>query len=166
MVPVNLRPFEVYEAFEKGTIEVTAHDYPQTLAMKLYEQCDSIIDIPIYVSGGRGQGSLNLDAWESLPQYIKDIWVEVEKDAQAYAVEVNGKDIAAARKGLADNGVEIYKLSPEEEAKIKAAGLAAWEQWISTAEKNPNGKDVKKYAADCIAFRDKLTGKPWTIYKP
>jgi TRAP-type C4-dicarboxylate transport system substrate-binding protein len=165
MVPNNLRAFQVYEAFEKGQLHVSPVDFSEGFAMKLYEQCNKLIADPLYVSGGRSQGSLNLDAWNSLPQYMKDLWVEVENDLIAYSVEFNGKTIAAGRKGLADNGVDIYNLSPEELAKFKAPAQVAWDSWISTAMESPNGKDVKKYAADCIAFRDKLTGEPW-MFKP
>jgi len=167
MASVFIPGFEVYEAMQKGILDVSCHKEPGIDAHKLYEVSDRMIEFTLYTGAGASGGmTINLDAWNSLPQYIKDIYREVEADATAYAVEYfnywSEQSLALGK----ENGMEYYKLSPEENAKLQAAGLASWEDWLADTEKRPGGEKVREYLADCIAFRDKLTGEPWTVFTP
>jgi TRAP-type C4-dicarboxylate transport system substrate-binding protein len=167
MIPVNLPGSESYESLQKGMLDTSEEGLSSIKNRKLYEVCDSILNIAVRGGGGTGVPSdVNLDAWNSLPQYIKDIWREIESDARVYT---KGLYEALRKESLAvveDNGMEFFTLPPEEEAKYLAAGVVAWEKLVENIEKRPGGEKIREYIKDCIAFRDKITGKPWTVYKP
>jgi len=166
MIPVNIKAYASYQGLEKGMIDVNVLCISEVKRYKMYEVCDYLIDLPLYVSAGAGNGMMNLDKWNSLPQYIKDIWADVETDATAYANEIKKLLADEALQIMAENGMKIYKLAPEEEAKVRAAGIAAWEKWVSDAEKSPNGLKVKEFISEMITYRESLTGEPWMGYRP
>jgi len=165
MVPVGLSGAEVYEGLQKGIIDSSVNSMAEIEWKNLYEVIGSIIDVTMFIRGGT-IGDVNLDAWNSLPQYIKDIWRELVPEATSYQSEIAE---ILERDGLAfakEKGLVMYKLDPEEESKYKAAGLPVWEKWVEDSEGLPNGNKIRDYIRDCIAFRDTLTGEPWTMYIP
>jgi TRAP-type C4-dicarboxylate transport system substrate-binding protein len=165
MVPVDVHITEMYEAMQKGVMDMAILDMPGAFGMKLDELVGSIVDIDM--GGGGGLTVVNKDKWNSLPQYIKDLWWEIEPTAYSgYAREI----IAARQQAALDickaKGIELHKLPPAEEAKLYAAMEPVWGAWVAEQEGYPTGTQVKEYLKDQIVFRDKLTGQPWTIYKP
>jgi len=167
MTPVNLQPHEIYEAIQKGMIDASLVSLLDMKNKRLYEVMGSAIDVSVTIGGGGGApGYVNLDAWNSLPQYIKDIWRELYPEAIAFANEQNLIGLQESLDIAKQSGFEFYKLPPEEEAKYKAAGVVAWEQMVENLEKQPNGKQVREYIKDLIAYREQLTGEKWTVFKP
>jgi TRAP-type C4-dicarboxylate transport system substrate-binding protein len=166
MTPVNIKAYEVYMGFEKGIIDLTAQGWAEFERFKLWEVCDYGLDFPVKVSAGGGQAVMNLNKWNSLPQYIKDIWVQVEKDATAYSIPYKQVAIESGRNAMIANGMEIYKLSPEVNALAREAGVAAWEEFVRNAEMSANGTNVREFVGEMIDLRNELTGEPFTVYDP
>ena len=89
-----------------------------------------------------------------------------EPDATAYT---KGLYEALTQESLAiieETGMEFFTLSPEEEAKYLAAGALAWQKLVEDTEQRPGGENIREYIKDCIAYRNKVTGEPWTVYDP
>jgi len=167
MIPVNLGGSETYESMQKGMLDTTDESLSAVKNRKLYEVCDSILGVVVRGGGGTGVPcDVNLDAWNSLPQYIKDIWREIEPDATAYTKELYEALLKESLAIAEENGMEFFTLSPEEETKYLAAGAVAWQKLVEDTEQRPGGEKIREYIKDCIAYRDKVTGEPWTVYKP
>lgn len=165
MVPVTVYGVDMYESLSKGMCDVAVYSVQSVVTAKLDEVISSIIDINV--------GSLasmiivNKDKWNSLPQYIKDLWREI---VPTYYVEYSrqatkAKD-DAGRAMCKTKGIEIYKLASAEETKLIAALTPVWADWVKEQEGYAAGKSVRQYLKDQIALRDKLTGKPWTLFTP
>ncbi len=166
MVPVNLTPAQAYEGLQKGMIDINTGNPGSIIVDKFGEVCSYFIEAPQGVGGGRDIVLVNKDAWNKLPQYIKDLWKELSPQAAAVSQKITASDdnqgIAAAQQ----LGVEFYKLAPEEWAKISSSFGSAWETWVTDALKQKNGAQVKEYIKACIDIRNSIIGEKWTIYTP
>jgi TRAP-type C4-dicarboxylate transport system substrate-binding protein len=164
MTPVTLPTPEFYEAMQKGILDmVPVNPVTAYQAFRLHEVAEYIIDVPLGVFCS--VGIVNKDSWNSLPQYIQDLWREL---APSYFLDYNREIKAVEWEPAMEIWEPIgrYKLAPEEEDKVLAAMSAIWEAWLAEQEGFPAGKRVREFLKDQIAFRDKLTGKPWTIITP
>ena len=66
---------------------------------------------------------------------------------------------------FAEEGVEVYELAPEEEAKMEQAGLKAYDKWLLECAKLGKGGEARQLLKEVIAYVEKISGKPWTGYK-
>ena len=87
-------------------------------------------------------------------------------EAWEYAANLNAAGEIIGREIAIENGINFVQFSPEDEVNYISALGDCWELWVSDAESKKAGANVREYIADCIAFRDKLTGEPFTIYTP
>ena len=167
MIPSFMPASEAYEALQKGIIDASDFSMPGLLYKKVYEVVGQLIEPSIRVGGGGGMpAQINLDTWNSMPQYMKDLWAEAIPEAAAYGAKLNAVAIEAGRKAGADNGMKFVKLPPEETNKMLMAIGPAWEQWVEDTEKQKNGEKIREYIKDSIATRNKITGEEWMIYQP
>jgi TRAP-type C4-dicarboxylate transport system substrate-binding protein len=164
MVPVNVHIFDWYEALQKGMADLILMHPSAIRSFKFYEVGSYIIDIPM--SGGGHMNLVNKDKWNSLPQYIKDIWQELIPYHDEYFIKYTVANEVYSREFLEAEGIEFVKFPPEEEAKLFAATAPVWGEWIKEEEGYPGGKQAREFLRDQIAFRDKVTGKPFTLYSP
>jgi len=151
---------------QKGMMDVVPIGYDVFVRpFRVNEVAGSIIDVDLHA--GAVPRFVNKDSWNSLPQYIKDLWREIYPTYYLeYKREIRMPTIQATLGVIKETGIEVYKLSPEEEAKLRAAAKPMWEAWVAEMEEYPAGKRVREFLKDQIAYRNELTGEPWTIYTP
>ena len=167
MIPVMIPTSQAYEALQKGMLDASEYNLAEIRYNRPHEVCDQAIDTPARVGGGGGlMGDFNLDTWNELPQYAKDALFRILPEAWEYAENLNSAGEIIGREIAIASGMKFVQFSPEDKDIYLAALGDCWEEWVSDAESKKAGARVREYIADCIAFRDKLTGKPFTIYKP
>ena len=167
MVPVSLTsPFETYECMMKGMVDVVILSWTGHVRFNLYELTGQGIGTE---SGGSSPqiSFMNKDAWNRLPQYIKDLWWKL------YPTHYNDLyvqyELTTEKRGLAkagEVGIKVFSLPEAEETKLVMATEPLWADWVNEMENYPGGKQVRQFFKDQIAARDKLTGEPWTVYTP
>jgi len=162
--PVFVTAFESYEAMQKGMIDLCHLGLESVVNWHLWEVSDRIIDTAITATGTLY--AVNMDVWNDTPQYIRDIWNEVHPLGQEYSLELGLTRLEEVKQFMQEKGIEHYRLSPEEDAKFRAAAKPAFEKWVADVEQQENGKPIREYLKDVIAYRDKLSGEPWTVYTP
>jgi TRAP-type C4-dicarboxylate transport system substrate-binding protein len=167
MTPVNVPMIMAYKAIEGGKIDVSEFNLADLRVIQPYEVCDQVIDTPVRVGGGGGlMGDFNLDTWNKLPQYTKDALFRILPEAWDYAAKINEAGLKIGREKAIANGMKFIQLSPEDKEIYLDARAPSWEKWVEDTEAKEAGARVREYIADCIAFRDQLTGKPFTLFKP
>jgi TRAP-type mannitol/chloroaromatic compound transport system substrate-binding protein len=165
MVPVSTTVLDMYEFLEKGMVDMIGANIGMTAGFRFYEVIDFAIELAL--GGPTGFEVANKDAWDKLPQYIKDLWWELHPEHYtAYSMEITGAQAKQLEGIYKEKGIESYRLPPAEEAKLEAALKPMWEAWAADKAKYPGGEKIAEFVKDCIAYRDKITGKPFTIYTP
>ena len=60
--------------------------------------------------------------------------------------------------------MEIIEPSPEIQTQLMKSEDAVWKSKIETLE--AKGVKAREFLRDVLAFREKMTGKPWDGYQP
>jgi len=168
MVPVSLgSPFDTYEGMQKGMIDMVAMDVGALgRPFNLGELVGQVLETGA-ASASTGFGYMNKDAWNRLPQYIKDLWWEL---CPTEMEEMNVKtQMADVEEGLAlakEKGIPVFRLPAADEAKAVAALKPIWEKWVAEVLGYPGGKQVKEFLKDQIAYRNSILPEPFTIITP
>jgi len=166
MVPVSVYVYDAYEGMMKGMVDVIIMDLAGWQAFKIHELTGQAIET---AAGGSSPGFnyMNKDAWNRLPQYIKDLWWKVYPTEHTdYYVR---EKLAGVQQGLdkvTEYGIKRFRLPEAEEAKLLVGLKPVWEDWVAEILTYPGGKQVREFLKDQIASRDKLLGKPFTLYTP
>lgn len=161
-VPVFMAFNEQYEGLQKGMLDVSLGGIVEIQLQNLYEVADRVIEGALCPTGGAW--AVNLDDWNNLPQYIKDLWFEVRPEFNEYRVREAHARLQPAYDTAAENGIRIYEL--EDYSNLEAAGNQSWVDFVEKAEQSPSGKEVRQYLRDLIDYRNDLTGKDWVVYSP
>ena len=160
--PVGLSLGEVYDGLDKGVIDAYSHtDFTLASMYKLYEVAPYMHDTGFGHFGGMFL-VINEKKWNSLPDDVRKIMVEVTNDAikkhVALYQEVESKMVDKAHTG----GAKVVILSDAEKAKWRdAAAVRIWDKW----KKENNEKDLKatyifnKYKRICEEENKKSTYK-------
>ncbi len=114
--------------------------------------------------GTGGAWAANLDAWNKLPQYIKDIWYELRPARTKMRLAEQKAIIKKAYQYIEKQGIKVTRL--EDYENLEAAGAKAWGKWVAHSLTVAPGKQIKKFLKDNLAYRKQLTGKDWTVYTP
>jgi TRAP-type C4-dicarboxylate transport system substrate-binding protein len=85
-----------------------------TVNLKWYEVAKYYMWDGTYAAGNAF--SVNLDKWAKLTPETQAIFYEAAKDSEAFSLELDAQDTAANLKVLADAGVTVGTLSPEDQA--------------------------------------------------
>ncbi len=143
-VPVNVRPVEVYEALQRGTIDYSFLNAGNVQQYKLYEpgkySCGPIMAITGHniVIGKR--------TWNKLPKDIQDIFLDQgKKTHQQYLDWLDAFESQAVTNIQAAGGV-IKEFPPSELAKWKAAAPDVLAEWQKDMEKRGQGEMAAKVA--------------------
>jgi len=167
MVPVTIAIFDYYEGMQKGMIDVCALNYA---ALHLIFRLDEVMGscVEVYPQGvSATPGYINKDSWDGLPQYIKDLWWEVYPTYfQEYNTRTRDSAAELTKGVLREKGVDMYKLPPAEEDKVHAAAAPVWKEWAEEQARYTSKELTTQYLKDIIAYRDKIVGKPFTVYTP
>jgi TRAP-type transport system periplasmic protein len=148
--PVAMPLPEVYEALERGTLDVvTGIPYHLISAFKFHEVAKNIVGIRMgcYASGGY---YLNLDTWKKLPPHIQQVIDEVNGLVPDVYVEMTNQLYANTTRQLKESGCHIYSLSNDEFARWKTVLVPGiYDEWIAKMEKQkqPGRETLETYRA-------------------
>ena len=143
-VPVNVRPVEVYEALQRGTIDYSFLNAGNIQQYKLYEpgkySCGPIMAITGHniVIGKR--------TWNKLPKDIQEIFDDQAKKTHAqYLAWLNDFE-AQAVSNIGKAGGVVKQFPASELAKWKAKAPDVLAAWIKDMEKRGQGDMAKRVA--------------------
>jgi TRAP-type transport system periplasmic protein len=146
--PVAMPLPEVYEALERKTIDaVTGLPYHLVVGFKLHEAAKYLINpgIGCYASGGY---FMNVNAWNKLPDDVKQIVQTINTEFPDKAAELNNELLKKTTQTLLAAKVDIYSLSSDEMAKWKTVLVPkTHDDWTKQMEekKLPGKETLAKY---------------------
>jgi TRAP-type C4-dicarboxylate transport system substrate-binding protein len=134
VVPTSLPAPEIYNAFERGLVDLVALPHYAHVSYKSYEVGD-------WVTTNLSLGTIgfptviNNDAWAKLPEQYKELMhLAVEEGYTAMYkahAESDTADFAAYKK----RGITLVELGESELAQFRdAAGQPVWDQWVKDRE--------------------------------
>ncbi|MBW2146585.1 MAG: TRAP transporter substrate-binding protein DctP [Deltaproteobacteria bacterium] len=155
-VPTLVPAPEVYQALERGTIDMVGFPWTYSYgAYKAYE-VSKYVTIPMSLGTMACFYIANKDAWDALPENFKqihkkwydrspEIWAEEYKKADDKWIPIFKKKI------------EFVNFPESERNKLVAKAQGVYEKWVEAREKDGlPGRDVFNYY---LAKRKEITGK-------
>ncbi|MBU2531376.1 MAG: TRAP transporter substrate-binding protein DctP [Alphaproteobacteria bacterium] len=149
-VPTTMQATEVYNALERGIIEVVA--FPYTYAFAAYK----INEISAWYTTNLAPGAnncptvANLTAYNKLPPQYKELMEEAKDVAfnalKAAQTKAEARDLAAWRAA----GMKEITFTPETLEKIQTAGgKPVWDAWVKNSEaKGVPAKELLQFVLD------------------
>jgi TRAP-type mannitol/chloroaromatic compound transport system substrate-binding protein len=134
-VPTTMQATEVYNALERGIIEVVAFPYTYAFAAYKINEISSWYTTNLAPGANNCPTIANLTAYNKLPPQYKEL-IEEAKDVAFNALKsaqskAEARDLAAWRAG----GLKEITFGPEVLAEIQeAGGKPVWDAWVKTNE--------------------------------
>ena len=153
---VSVPTGDVYTALDRGLIDCSTFGLPFVKSYKFYEVADTLVLANLSNSYQYGT-VINLDSWNSLPEDIRAIMLELSEEYTARIGEAIVTTIENARAeltaGIDGNTMQIVDISPEE--------YESWRGFIGTAmpayrERSGKPDDLLD---EFIAHHDQLIAK-------
>jgi len=136
--PVSLNPDEIYTALQRGTVD--GYGWPG-FGLEDFgwdELTEYMVDPGFYQFDIIGL--MNLDAWDNLPDDVKDIFNEAAEEIEEQMVEYFDKLETENRKKLKEQGAEIVELNEQDADELtKLARDTMWDK-ILKADKEFGSK--------------------------
>jgi len=149
-VPVTMAGSESYMNLDRGIIDGTVTMYEAFMQMKLNEVAKYAIKNPL--AFGSMFVLMNKDKWNSLPP---DLQAQVDEGIQAYRPALIAMTEEPDRNWpdlLRKEGMDVYSLSPEEEAKLMEVAAPIKEAWIAEREaKGLPAREMMEYIDKYVA---------------
>lgn len=150
---------DVYTALKLGTLDaVESSGYGGNWRVGLHEVTKYMIEPAPHTSlgwAGSGVHAVNMDAWNSLPDDLKEI---LRVASRAHALNVYKgclEDDLIARGKMIDYGLKVLTITPEEFAKIVKASEESIQEF---AKKNETAEKLVKAFTDSLDLYSKRTG--------
>lgn len=134
VIPVTLSSPELYESTQRGIVEGCFLSFPSVKSYKLSE-------LVKYLTYGASFGgypvvyTVNEKKWQSLPEDIQKALIQAGEDTAKKAGEAWDQQAAEMVKEFEQQGLQIYKLLPEEKEQWKEPLKFVGEEWASDMEK-------------------------------
>jgi len=141
-IPINMGAPDIYVGVERGTLDGAIFAPASTLGYNLQEVVKGVAK-NISFGSNAGVMFMNEKKFQSLPQDLQDLIMEVGREVgHDIAVEYNkGSDEALAK--LADAGVNVYDLPDDVVGVIKDAQAQVAQEWASQMNgRNLPGDDM------------------------
>lgn len=149
-VPTVVTAPEGYQALERGTID--SFGFPWTYAFGAFK----IYEVSKYATEGLAMGGfscahvVSLDAWDALPQKLKDMFPEVRETALNAMIE----DYAKADEKwypIFQERLEVVPFPPEERQKLVANAEVIWNEWAKEKDaKGMPGTELLNFVKDLV----------------
>ena len=144
-VPVTVRPTEVYEALQRGTIDYSYLNAGNVESLRLYEpgkySCGTVMTITghLIVIGKR--------AWDRLPQDVQEIIADQAKKSQKDYMDWLETGTAESIANIEKNGGVFKEFPKSELAKWKAATPDLLKAWEDSMAERGMGAEASEVAA-------------------
>lgn len=144
-VPVNVRPVEVYEALQRGTIDYSFLNAGNIQQYKLYEpgkySCGPIMAITGH------NIVIGKNTWKKLPKDIQEIFIDQGKKTHAEYLAWLTDFEASAVENIKKAGGVFKQFPAAELAKWKSQAPEFLDAWVADVTKRGQGAMAKKVAA-------------------
>jgi TRAP-type C4-dicarboxylate transport system substrate-binding protein len=158
--PIFITYMEIYEALQKGMLDIAPVGYGSIETLRFCEVIDQVIDLGL--GGGDCSNVMNLDMWNDLPQYMKDLFEECYFELN---YEAHWPYIQAAfdrvEPLLVEWDVEVVKLDLEDELEILYAAQPALKEYVVTCL--TYDAPIEEYLWDLLEKRHLITGEEWPV---
>ena len=147
--PVFMPLSDVYMAMETGTIDGLVTCPPLVQAFKLYEVAEQGT---LATFGCVTEGVImNQKSWERAPDDLKPLIEEVAGNPFATTGGLNNDVYAEMMENIEAEGVELYKLPPEEAQRWYSLFQEETKKWVADLEENdlPAKEAVIAYDREC-----------------
>ena len=168
-VPVNIGYGDVYQALDRGTVDGTVVLTYAIKDYKFHEVAGYVTEVNMGLIPGFG-GGINLDLWESMPEYIRQVITDVSDEFIDRLAEALIKSSATARAeleaGIDGKAMEFTSLDPAEYVKWQKAAEEFVDDWKKrVAEKGLDPQSIiDQVNATTAKYEKELEekGYPWT----
>ena len=130
-----IRGPDVYSAMERGVVKGAVFPVDTFVDRDLHTLADNLIlsgQLGFYF----GLVTINLDTWNSLPDDIQQVILEVSEEAIERNIKLYLEANMVAKKAYEKAGTNIITLPAAEKARMQAVNKELWEEWISAKEKD------------------------------
>ena len=151
IIPVNVQVSELYESLSRGIIDSIYMGTVAAVPSKWYEVGEThlilgdntVVSIPI---------TLNLDRWNSLPEDIKQAFLEASEETARWTIEEMQRIVENTYEIFDKSGVEIANVSRDESNNFfEVFSRHATEDWLNNAKEmgvNEEASVIQKYWDD------------------
>lgn len=147
---ITLGAPQTYDALGKGVIEGLILPYHTFKIFRNYEYTKYLVDFSFIGGTPMNTMAINVDVWNKiLPKDQKAI-EEIAAGMHDWFVAEMDKETKTLDAFYKNNGVEIIKFSPEEQARIiELCTEPVWSDWLATATKQgvPGEEFLNRYRA-------------------
>lgn len=150
--PVFMPMDQVYLSMKNGSIDEVVTCPPNFLTYRLYEVAGCAA---LETFGCVSEGLfMNLDSWNRTPEELKPVIMNVCRNPYRTTKSLNESDYTRMIDRIAEKGVAIYDLPPEESERWYSRFQNASRQWAEDMEKKglPGKKAIKIFNERCVAF--------------
>lgn len=130
--PVSMSGSEVYQALATGVVDGAMTGIDAAVSRKFYEVQDHFAVVPVI--SVYFHGYLNPKFYAGLSDQSKAALDEAGAKAAIWAVEAAEEAAVSAPKELADKGVNVHILTPEENAALEAVMKPAFDATFATED--------------------------------
>jgi TRAP-type C4-dicarboxylate transport system substrate-binding protein len=133
--PISMPGGELYMGIDRGIIDGVVTADESFLSYKLFEVAKYAMYEP-KLGSGCNVVIMAKDSWNSLPA---DLQAQVNKIIESYKtqyLQAGQEQDKLSPETMKKQGMDVYSLSPEETAKLKALAATIKEKWIATQEAN------------------------------
>ncbi len=149
--PVFLAWPDVYEAFQRGTVESAVAGVTPMVAFRIYEvgKHGTLLNF----NSPMNYLIMNLDTWNKLPQDIQ----KIPELSGPYVSELGGsayhKETVIGFENISKQGVSVYTLPPAEMERWKKAASPIYDWWVKNLE--AKGLPGKKLLEEALRLSKK-----------
>ncbi|MEM7224480.1 MAG: C4-dicarboxylate TRAP transporter substrate-binding protein [Pseudomonadota bacterium] len=141
--PVTLFLPEIYEGLARGTVDCIPFSVDLVLNYKINEVAKNISDVTIW-EGPTNATWISLEAWDKLTPEQQAIIEEVSREAMRRDRDVTLEAGIAARKELAEMGVQFHEFPESEKQKWRDANPDFFADFITQMEAKGKGDAARK----------------------
>ncbi|MFM9882128.1 MAG: TRAP transporter substrate-binding protein DctP [Burkholderiales bacterium] len=149
-VPVNVLPGEFYESLQRGSVDCMVLPWDLMVAFKLHEvaKFGSTINLGALISNPQWY---NINKWEQLPGNVRELLMQVAKDALVIDLAKAEESERNAHGTLKAAGVEL--ISFPDQAKFEALMPDFIGEWVAAMQKLGKGTEAEAMAKRWKALR-------------
>ncbi len=145
-VPVTLSLPEIYEGLSRGVVDTAPFSVDLVENYKIFEVAKNISEITLWLGPSWGVW-ISEQAWNGLSEDHQKIFMDVADEARLRDLEATKEAEKAARKSLAERGVQFHDFPDEEKAKWRTALPNFFDDLIARMEAEGKGDDARKAVA-------------------
>ena len=163
-IPTVVEQAELYEAHERGLLDCGVYSISDAYSLRLYEICEYFTEVGLGAYGPF-PGAFNLDTWNSLPQDVQQIILDLVPEEQRYYNDLLEQQSTEYAKTIREAGVIMQTLSPSDLQRFKDMGVAeaCADVWVNL--KPEQAQERRAYANRFMEAVNSIKVEPW-MYSP